>query len=202
MWMSLTCISSWVFCVEINEVNGCRWRRINWIRCMWFWSGSSRRATSNTSSPHCNTWISPFTIHYAQTQRKNRPYNRSFDSIIKKKTALLSHCCNTSVSFPSSPDVSHFRLHGVFTSVNICDHKNSFLIWSLWCRIMQCLIMNFALPQCDCPDWSLLIPSAWISILICHSARVLIITPVFGLILLPHCDFWSLFPWLDEVGNM
>lgn len=50
------------FFMEINEVNGCGWRRINWIRCVCFWSGNSRRATLNTSSPHCNTWISPLTI--------------------------------------------------------------------------------------------------------------------------------------------
>lgn len=54
----------WFF-LEINEVNSCGIRRITWIRCILFWSGRWRTATSNTSSPHFNTWILLFTIHHA-----------------------------------------------------------------------------------------------------------------------------------------
>lgn len=116
---SLTC-GRFFFLMEINEVNGCGWRRINWIRCMWFWSGSWRRATSNTSSLHCNTWISPFIIHYAQTQWKNRPYNRFFDSIIKKKW----DCC-----FSAATHLSPSLLHQMFLVLGCMKflHQSTFL---------------------------------------------------------------------------
>lgn len=128
------------FFMEINEVNGCWWRRINWIRCVCFWSGNSRRATLNTSSPHCNTWLSHFTIILYCERRDTDTDTMEKQAVLwilwshyQEEMLLLFHCCNISAYFPFAPDVICFRLHGVST---LC------LTIKIYFLIMRCLIMN------------------------------------------------------------